>query len=346
MATYHLTAKIGAKGKAAAHAAYISREGKYSGRERYEDLEATGHGNMPKWAERDPANFWNAADEYERANGSAYREIEVALPRELTPDQRRELVEEFVQRELGDKHAYQWAIHTPKAALEKGEQPHAHIMYSERQRDGIERDPDQYFKRYNAKHPELGGAKKASGGKARAALKEELVATRQRWAELQNAHLERHGHEARVDHRSLKEQGIDRAPERHLGGAGVRALALQDIGALLERRAAEGEQERAQRSVSSLIDLSGDLAAAKVERAQRERQVKQVASSGMADFRAQFEAHKLAELGKRQALEAFERFKAERERQAELEREKERAAAEREAEKSKGDRDNDRGWSR
>ncbi len=266
MASYHLTAKIGAKGKAAAHAAYISREGKYSGRERYEDLEATGAGNMPKWAEHEPAHFWNAADEHERANGSAYREIEVALPRELTPDQRRELVEDFVRRELGDQHVYQWGIHNPKAALEKGEQPHAHIMYSERRLDGIERDPDQFFKRYNAKNPERGGAQKASGGKARGELKDELLATRQRWAEVQNEHLARHGHEVRVDHRSLKDQGIDRAPEKHLGGAGVRALAQLDVAAILERRAAEGEHERAQHQVSSLIDLSGDLAAAKADR--------------------------------------------------------------------------------
>lgn len=270
MASYHLTAKIGAKGKAAAHAAYISREGKYSGRERYEDLEATGAGNMPKWAEHEPAHFWNAADEHERANGSAYREIEVALPRELTPDQRRELVEDFVRRELGDQHVYQWGIHNPKAALEKGEQPHAHIMYSERRLDGIERDPDQFFKRYNAKNPERGGAQKASGGKARGALKDELLATRQRWAEVQNEHLARHGHEVRVDHRSLKDQGIDRAPEKHLGGAGVRALAQLDVAAILERRAAEGEHERAQHQVSSLIDLSGDLAAAKADRTRQQ----------------------------------------------------------------------------
>jgi hypothetical protein len=266
MASYHLTAKIGAKGKAAAHAAYISREGKYSGRERYEDLEATAAGNMPKWAEHEPAHFWNAADEHERANGSAYREIEVALPRELTPDQRRDLVEDFVRRELGDQHVYQWGIHNPKAALEKGEQPHAHIMYSERRLDGIERDPDQFFKRFNAKNPERGGAQKASGGKARSAMKDELLATRQRWAEVQNEHLARHGHEVRVDHRSLKEQGIDRAPEKHLGGAGVRALAQLDVAAILERRAAEGEYERAQCQVSNLIDLSGDLAAAKEDR--------------------------------------------------------------------------------
>jgi hypothetical protein len=270
MASYHLTAKIGAKGKAASHAAYISREGKYSGRERYEDLEATGHGNMPKWAEHAPANFWTAADEYERANGSTYREIEVALPRELTPDERQGLVEDFVRRELGEQHVYQWAIHTPKAALEKGEQPHAHIMYSERRLDGIERDPDQFFKRYNAKNPEKGGAQKMSGGKGRGEMKQELLELRERWADVQNIHLQLNGHDVRVDHRSLKDQGIDRAPEKHLGGAGVRALDQLDIAAVLERRAAEGEQERAQRDVSSLIDLSGDLAAAKADRARQQ----------------------------------------------------------------------------
>ena len=329
MASYHLTAKIGAKGKAAAHAAYISREGKYIGRERYEDLEATAAGNMPKWAEHEPAHFWNAADEHERANGSAYREIEVALPRELTPDQRRELVEDFVHRELGDQHVYQWGIHNPKAALEKGEQPHAHIMYSERRLDGIERDPDQFFKRYNAKNPERGGAQKVSGGKTLGEMKHELLATRQRWAEVQNEHLARCGHDTHVDHRSLNDQGIDRAPEKHLGGAGVRALAQLDIATLLERRAAEGEQERAQRTVSSLIDVSGDLAAAKADRSSQQeaackaaalehakQQAKSELVSGAADFRARFMTERAAkqELERKVELarQEAERVKVER----------------------------------
>ncbi len=335
MASYHLSAKIGAKGKATAHAAYISREGKYSGRDRYEDLEAKGSGNMPKWAEQNPAHFWNAADEHERTNGSAYREIEVALPREMTVDQRRELVEDFVHQELGDKHAYQWAIHTPKAALEGGEQPHAHIMFSERRMDGIERDPAQLFKRYNAKNPEKGGAQKASGGKARGEMKDELLVTRQRWSDVQNAHLERHGHADRVDHRSLANQGIERAPEKHLGGAGVRALDDRDISALLERRAAEGAHERAQRSVSGLIDLSGDLSAAKDERAKHQEaarqaeavrqleQAKQQLSAGAAVFRAKFQAERAAkvEADRRADLarQAVEFAQGEARRKAELE---------------------------
>jgi hypothetical protein len=280
---------------------------------------------MPKWAEHNPAHFWDAADEHERANGATYREIEVALPRELTPEQRRELVEEFIQQEIGDRHAYQWAIHTPKAALEKGEQPHAHIMYSERTRDGIDRDPEQYFKRYNGKNPERGGCRKDSAG-----TEERLQATRERWASVQNAHLERHGHAVRVDHRSLEAQGIDRAPEKHLGGRGVRQLQEADISALLERRAAEGEHERAQQQVSSILDLSGDLEAAKRERdRQPAPEVKQAAAAGVADFRAMFEAQKLAELGKQQAREAFERQKAEQERQKQAEQARQQAQADR-----------------
>jgi hypothetical protein len=271
MASYHCSVKVGGKGKAGAHALYISREGKYSGKARYEDLEATACGNMPPWAAHNSAHFWSAADEHERANGATYREIEVALPRELDAAQRRALVEDFIGQEVGDKHAYQWAIHTPKAALEKGEQPHAHIMYSERTRDGIERDPEQYFKRYNGKAPSRGGCRKDSAG-----TEERLQASRQRWAEVQNAHLARHGHQDRVDHRSLKTRGISRVPELHLGGSGVRALAEQDISAMLERRIAEGEHERAQRAVASVIDLSGDLTAARAERDRQQAELRRI----------------------------------------------------------------------
>lgn len=269
MATYHCSVKAGAKGKAAAHAAYIAREGKYSAADRFEDLEATGQGNLPKWAEHDASYLWRASDEHERANGTAYREIVVALPRELTPEQRRDLVDDFVRQELGDRHAYQWAIHVPKAALDGGEQPHAHLMYCERQRDGIERDPEQYFKRYNAKVPERGGCKKAGSGKAAAERAAELVELRGRWATLQNEHLDRAGHAGRVDHRSLEAQGVERIPERHLGPKGVHRPA--DVAALLGRRVAEGELERAQREVVSLIDVSGDLRAALAERDQVQR---------------------------------------------------------------------------
>lgn len=235
MASYHFSVKVGAKGKALAHAEYIAREGEYAVKYQ-EKLEAVGHGNMPQWAKARPNLFWQCADEFERKNGSSYREFEIALPRELNPQQRQALVASFVEQELGEKHAYTWAIHTPKASLEGGEQPHAHIMFSERIQDGIERGADQFFKRYNAKQPERGGCQKSNIAKSAEQRKLELVALRERFANLQNAYLEAYGHSARVDHRSLLDQGLDRAPEKHLGWKGSRHQKFKDL--VLEYREA------------------------------------------------------------------------------------------------------------
>ena len=101
MASYHLSVKVGVKGKASAHAEYIEREGEYKLKNN-EKLEAVEHGNMPEWAQDNPNLFWQCADEFERKNGSTYREIEIALPRELTLQQRKELVQTFVEQELGE----------------------------------------------------------------------------------------------------------------------------------------------------------------------------------------------------------------------------------------------------
>ena len=315
MASYHCSVKAGGKGKASGHAAYIAREGYYAERDGYEDLEATGHGNLPAWADGEPARFWTAADRHERANGATYREIEIALPRELNPAQRQDLVLDFIRQEIGDRHAHQWAIHNPGAALAGGEQPHAHLMYSERTIDGIERDPEQYFKRYNGKHPELGGCRKDSAG-----TEERLLETRQRWADVQNAHLQQHGHAARVDHRSLADQGIDRAPEQHLGGRRVRQLAPEQREALLERREAEDELRQSQRELAplDLVQQLHELTAAALHREQEEQ------AARMAEARAYC----------RQALDEFRAERArqvERERASEAERERlQRLEAERE----------------
>ena len=93
MAIGRLSVKVGKAGKAGPHAAYISREGQYAQRlERGEKLEATEAGNMPAWATAQPQQFWQAADAFERANGTTYREMEIALPRELQPEQRLSLI--------------------------------------------------------------------------------------------------------------------------------------------------------------------------------------------------------------------------------------------------------------
>ena len=212
MAIGRLSVGIGKKGKASPHAQYIAREGKYAKPSNHQEkLENTGHGNMPKWAEHNPNYFWQMADEHERKNGSTYREHVIALPRELDENNRHELIKDWIAQEIGEEHAYQYAIHNPPA-LDGGEQPHAHIMFSERTIDDIERDPDQYFKRYNSKNPEKGGAKKANTPKKSIERKEELKAMRDRWENICNAHLERAGRYERISMKSNKEQGIEREP--------------------------------------------------------------------------------------------------------------------------------------
>ncbi|EQB7173097.1 MobA/MobL family protein [Escherichia coli] len=234
MATYHLNVKFGGKGQAGNHADYIERKGEY---EKRKDLEYSEHGNMPGWARDNPSHFWQAADQFERANGSTYREIEIALPRELTPDQRIELVQDFVRQVAGERHAYSFAIHNPKASIDGGEQPHAHIMMSQRINDGMERSPEQYFRRYNAKNPVRGGAKKDSGNLTPTQQKEQLRTLRASWSALQNEHLARHGHRVRVDHRSLEERGIKRTPERHFGFAASSRLDHAQRREILQNRA-------------------------------------------------------------------------------------------------------------
>lgn len=104
----------------------------------------------------------------------------------------------FLKEQIPAK-PFQVVIHAPMASLGGGAQPHAHAMYSDRIDDGIERVPEQHFRRFNAKNPELGGCRKDSGGKDRVELREEVKRLRERWANVQNDALARYGHATRVD---------------------------------------------------------------------------------------------------------------------------------------------------
>lgn len=307
MASYHLSVKTGGKGSASTHAGYITREGKYA-REKESDLEHKEAGNMPAWAAHKPAEFWKAADTFERANGCTYREIEMALPRELKPAQRLELVRDFVRQEIGERHAYLFAIHNPKAAIAGGEQPHAHIMFSERLNDGIDRDPQQYFKRANSKDPERGGAKKVRFGETPAERKEYLVAQRERWADLQNTHLERHQHAGRVDARSLKDQGIEREPERHLGAGQVQRLDTEQLQAILARREAEKQVQQAQDERDSVIDLVSEA----MKDIQEDIDLQSLVNDALAEFQG---LHQEMERQREREYQAEQRREQEKERQ-------------------------------
>ena len=204
MATYHLSVKAGKNvsssgSRGASHYAYINRDGKY----KRADIEKIESGNLPTWA-KDAKHFWKSADKNERMNGRVYTELEISLPRELTQEQREELVSQFVEKTLGKNFTYSYAIHNPLAR--DGEQnPHVHLMFSERKLDGIDRDEAQHFKRYNSKNPELGGAGKDRYFNARNFVSEVRVS----WANTANDYMESIGLDSRIDHRSYQKIGTE-----------------------------------------------------------------------------------------------------------------------------------------
>jgi hypothetical protein len=221
--------------------------------------------NAPEWA-ADRAALWNAAEHAERRKDACVaREFEVALPAELPAEARRQLALDFA-KELADREgcAVDVAIHEPSKGGDNRNH-HAHILRTTRkvEAEGL-------------------GAKldTEKAGRNRAA---DLEAVRARWAELTNERLRQHGIDASVDHRSLKAQGIDREPTQHLGptataierrtGAASRKRQDLDLQAadLLARAKQAGELERQGQALQqSIIDLSGDLAAAKMERIRQE----------------------------------------------------------------------------
>jgi len=67
-------------------------------------------------------------------------------------------------------------------------------------------------------------------------LRDEVIATRRKSAELQNAALAKYGHAERVDHRTLKLRDIERKPERHLGQARIRKMSTADKEAYVQER--------------------------------------------------------------------------------------------------------------
>ena len=271
MAVFHLKASFGSRAggqSARAKSDYIEREGRYE--KDGEELEHKEHGNMPEWAEDDPGKYWEAADEHERANGRLYSEVQFALPKELGEDDRRELAGEFAERVCsGERLPYTLAIHRGGA---NGENPHAHLMFSERGNDGIERSGEQWFKRHNAKAPEKGGARKSRAAKAG----DWLEKTRKAWEQTANRALERAGRAERIDGRSLadlrdeahragdlkraaelsREPNVHLGPERYRTSRGGASETVKQAGRV-ERRSAVDRSER-------------DADSRKVERLKRE----------------------------------------------------------------------------
>ena len=198
MAEYRFCYKKGKLGYAKNHAAYILREENYASRK--EELVYKESGNMEMFDGTSAVKFWEYADTYERANSVVYREIEVNIPNEFNHEQAKELINNFVKKELGEKYIYTYAIH--ESYNNDGEKNlHCHLMFSERELDGINRELSQFFKRANSKDRNKGGAEKNRKWQD----KSRLLELRKSWEIESNILLEKYGFEARVDCRSLRD---------------------------------------------------------------------------------------------------------------------------------------------
>jgi ATP-dependent exoDNAse (exonuclease V) alpha subunit len=190
------------------------------------------------WA-RDRSRLWNAAERAEvQRSARVAREYQVNLPFELAPAQRLKLAQSFA-RDLAERYqvAVDLAVHAPRP----GSDPrnfHAHLLTTTREVTPFGLGPKSTIERSDA-------VRQAQGlGSARA----EYTSVRERWADLINGALRAAQLDARVDARSLRAQGIDRAP-RHLPWSVYKQAQRElhaNVGADMRQKYQERGQARAE----------------------------------------------------------------------------------------------------
>lgn len=235
MAIYHCTCKIISRGQgrsAVGAAAYRSGEKLYN---EYDGIEHdyTKKGgvvyseimlceNAPK-EYQDRQTLWNAVEQIEKSSKAQLaREYEVALPAELSREEQIKLVRDFAKENFVDNGmCVDFSIHDKEDG-----NPHAHIMLTTRP---IEQDNSWGVKQKKEYILDKNGQKQYDKKKQTYKCKtvkttnwdskEFLQRSRESWAEKVNQELEKKSLPQRIDHRSLKEQGVDRVPTIHEGGA-------------------------------------------------------------------------------------------------------------------------------
>ena len=178
-------------------------------------------GHVPdRLSDRQP--MWGTVeDTLNYKTGQPAFEVEVALPRELSPEQRVELARGFAQREFVDNGLIvDLCIHMGVAS-DGGEHPHAHMLITTRRWDehgnmtkaarDLQDKPHELKRIYALE--EAGKLDEA----LIAAKGTHLAGWRERWADDTNAFLEEHGHSDRVDHRTLETQAVGREPTPNIG---------------------------------------------------------------------------------------------------------------------------------
>ena len=153
----------------------------------------------PEWM-KDRQQLWNAVEAGEkRKDARLAKEVVLVLPRNLTFEQHKAVVEEFVHDNI-TKHGLiaDYAIHNPDAS-DGGKNPHAHIMFTLRPVEG-------------------NGFGKKLTGYANVLDSPDLVPQwRNAYEKLLNNASEQASSEIRFDMRNYKQKGIDRQPQPKIG---------------------------------------------------------------------------------------------------------------------------------
>ncbi|MEE1476601.1 MobA/MobL family protein [Fusobacterium sp.] len=142
---------------------YVLRIGKYSpenNKDKYDDFLYGENINMPSFSQDDPRYFWECNEAYEDVNANLFRTIDFSLPYELSDEENIELATNYAKELFGDKFVYSLAVHSKPSEDPDKRNIHCHIMFYERELDGIERKEECFFKKANSKNPSLGGAKR------------------------------------------------------------------------------------------------------------------------------------------------------------------------------------------
>ncbi|MCK6104719.1 Ti-type conjugative transfer relaxase TraA [Brevundimonas sp. EYE_349] len=182
-----------------------------------------------EWA-KDRSTLWNAAEFAEaRKDARVAREVEVALPHELTPEQRLALAREFAQG-LADRYgvAVDFAIHSPHGDTDVRNH-HAHILLTTRkvEREGLGEKSEMELE--NKRLIALGLP----------TSHDQLRDLRLDWEDRANRHLALAGHDLRVDHRSHQACGLEIEPTQHMG---VHATQMDRRGKSVVRARQDADQ--------------------------------------------------------------------------------------------------------
>lgn len=198
MANYYLCMKNGKAIHAVANFSYNMGIGKYSYKEN--EIVHTQH-HIPKWAST-PQEFWQTYAVQDRVN-SSYKKIELSLQNELSLEENKILLDEFLKKNVGDNYYHSAVIHETDSSNPNAKNIHAHIMICKRREDNLARNAEQFFSRYNNKYPQLGGAfvDNEYWGK-----KKTLLNLRENWEKLINDTFSKKNINSRVSCKSLEKQ--------------------------------------------------------------------------------------------------------------------------------------------